>query len=155
MPSQSSFMTNVVPLVAQALGVQKLDGGTISESDLIEVITQSGLAAVVEISTILGLVSFALSSKVATDNAGATFTTNAGLLINKTIAGPTPVLLPTPSLSRIIFIHDMKGDAGTNNITLDAGSGKLINGLRTLVMNANYGSTMLVGGSATQWCTLF
>ncbi len=94
-------------------------------------------------------------SRVVSANANSALASiDTGLLINKTIAGATSVALSAPFLSRMVFIKDMKGDAGTNNITLDAGSGKLINGQQTLVMNANFGTTMLIGMSATQWGTL-
>lgn len=76
------------------------------------------------------------------------------LLINKTVASATPIDLPTPSMGRIIGVRDMAGNAETYNITLDAGTGKLINGLQTLVMAGNYGTTLLIGQSATSWGTL-
>lgn len=98
---------------------------------------------------------FIMSARVVLTNAAAVFAaTDVALLINKTVAGATPITLPTPALSRAILIKDMKGDAGTNNITLDAGTGKTINGLQTLVMDANYGTTMLIGMSDSQWGTL-
>lgn len=79
---------------------------------------------------------------------------DSALLINKTVGGATTVNLKTPALGLNVLIKDMKGDAGSNNITLDAGSGKLINGQQTLVMNANYSATLLIGMSATQWGTV-
>lgn len=98
-----------------------------------------------------------LPCRIVTADANSNFlSTDTGLLINKTIAGATSCVLPSPPITvgRMIFIKDMKGDAGTNNITLDAGSGNLINGQQTLVMDANYGTTMLIGMSSTQWGTL-
>lgn len=125
---------------------------------------QAGVSVQINVAQILGLItsfSFgALPFRVVTSNADSNFlATDTVLLINKTVGGATSVVLPaSPLLSatytRVIVIKDMKGDAGTNNITLDAGSGSLINGQQTLVMDANYGTTMLIGMSATQWGTL-
>lgn len=125
---------------------------------------QAGVSVQINVAQILGLItsfSFgALPFRVVTSDANSNFlATDTVLLINKTVAGPTSVLLPASPLltavyTRLIVVKDMKGDAGTNNITLDAGSGHLINGQQTLVMNANYGTTMLIGMSSTQWGTL-
>lgn len=94
-------------------------------------------------------------SRMVPTNATANFLpTDTVLFINKTIAGPTTVLLPTPALGKLVAVQDMKGDAGANNITLDAGAGNLINGqaaAQTLVMNVNKEITTLIGQSDTQW----
>lgn len=98
---------------------------------------------------------FLLASRVAINDSQTTITaTDVALLINKTVGSATAITLPTPTLGRVLIIKDMKGDSGTNAITLDAGAAKFINGLQTLVMNANYAATMVIGESATQWGTL-
>jgi len=94
-------------------------------------------------------------SRVITAAGAVTMTSGDGaLMINKTVGAATTVNLSAPTLGARVVIKDMKGDAGTNNITLDAGSGKVINGLQTLVMNANYGATYLIGMSSTAWGTI-
>lgn len=85
--------------------------------------------------------------------------TDMALLINLATPQPITVELPssplvTPSGGRVVIVKDMAGNAGTNAITLDAGAGHLINGQQTLIMNANYETTMLIGMSTTQWGTL-
>jgi hypothetical protein len=122
---------------------------------------QAGVSVQGTTGQILGLLPFpaigftSIPCRVVTANAQSNFLgTDTGLLINKTIAGATTCNLPTPALSKMILVKDMKGDAGTNNITLSAGGGNLINGQNTLVMNANYGTMMLIGMSSSQWGTL-
>lgn len=122
---------------------------------------QAGVSVQISVAQILANLPFppfaftTLPCRVVTADAFSGFLpTDTGLLINKTVAGPTTCMLPTPMLSKLVMIKDMKGDAGTNSITLDAGSGNLINGQQTLVMNANYETTMLIGMSSTQWGTL-
>lgn len=64
----------------------------------------------------------------------------------KVILPPTD-LIATQNLQ--IIVADASGDAGTNNVTVEAGNGVVstthekINGANTLVVNAAYGSTEL------------
>lgn len=76
------------------------------------------------------------------------------LLVNLTVPAPITIPLPVPQVGRVLIFKDMPGNWGTNAATFDAGVGKLINGQRTLVANANYETVMLIGMSATQWGTL-
>ncbi len=156
MPSQAPSLM-VVARLPQAPGAVVLSLSDLTANDLIAIINAGALNAVVELSVLQSYLfgPFNLPSRDVLTNATAVFAaTDVMLLIDKTVAGATPITLPTPALNRVIGIKDKKGDAGSNNITLDAGTGKLINGQQTLVMNANYGTTLLLGMSDTVWGTL-
>lgn len=60
--------------------------------------------------------------------------------INKTVAGASALPLPTTSIptSRGLVIYDAKGDAGTNNITVQGG-GNNIDGAANYVISRNFG----------------
>lgn len=145
--------------VAKQPGAVNLELSELSLDDIIPIINASPLGA----QTTLRILQQLIGGGAATALVSRTIVNNSQLpmlpddvmlLINKTIAGATSVLLKTPAEGLLCGVKDMKGDAGTNNITLDAGAGKLINGQQTLVMNANYGTTLLIGMSPTQWGTL-
>lgn len=147
-------MTNVIQ-ITQLPSVSSLNGFEALEA------VQAGTSVQITIAQIIALISpfsgaaTSIPSRVVLTDATSNFgITDVALMINKTVPGATTVLLGTPSLGKLAIVKDMKGDSGTNAITIDAGSGNLINGLQTLVMNANYATTMLIGESATQWGTL-
>lgn len=74
---------------------------------------------------------------------GATYNsiaTDTRILINKTIGSATSVvLLASASYSAPVLVKDLKGDAGTNPITVTFSSGQLIDGLSNVVINNPFG----------------
>lgn len=90
---------------------------------------------------------------VMTDAGNYTIVNEAVLIVNKTVGAATTVTLPpvayTPA-GRTIEIKDGKGDAATNNITVDANASETIDGSTTSVIALNYGSLTVVC-NGTQW----
>ena len=153
MPAQPSLLR--IPVVP---GAVNLSADQLTLGDILRVDNGGPLAAQTTLEALaafLGIVPFFLATRVVTQDSEAVITaTDVALMIKKTIGSATSLSLPTPSLGYVLIFKDMKGDSESNPITLDAGAGKLINGLQTLVMNANYATTILIGASATQWGTL-
>jgi hypothetical protein len=81
-----------------------------------------------------------------------TITNESGLIINKASGQATTVTLPPIStISPVaIWIVDGKGDAATNNITVDGRGSDTINGAATYVINANYEAILFVS-NGTSW----
>jgi len=80
-----------------------------------------------------------------------TMTDEVTLNVNKTVGGATTVTLPAnPDNGREVKIKDAKGDAATNNITIQGASAATIDGGATLVISANYGSVVL-SFNGTEW----
>jgi len=72
-----------------------------------------------------------------------TFTRCNTVIIKKTVGEETTVFLPEfPVIGQEYTVVDGKGDALTNNITVD-GNGYLINGMTTWPLNSNYGYVVL------------
>lgn len=69
--------------------------------------------------------------------------------VNKTVGAATVVNLPVVFGGDIYIIHDGKGDAATNNITITPNAGN-INGAATLVLTTNYATAMIIY-NGTQW----
>lgn len=156
MPAQPRLLPQMTP-GARAPGAINLTPETLSGDDILRLTTVGAVSAQTTLTQLqlFFIAPFYMPARVVTTIAESEVEdTDVVLLINKTIASATSLVLPTPVLSRVLVIKDMAGNSESNNITLDAGSGKLINGLQTLVMNANYGTTMLIGMSATKWGTL-
>lgn len=66
--------------------------------------------------------------------------TDTRILINKTVGSATSVvLLGSASYTFPVLVKDLKGDAGTNPITVTFSSGQTIDGLSQVVINNNYG----------------
>lgn len=66
------------------------------------------------------------------------------------IAGPSSVVLPVGPTGTVFIVKDISGAAATNNITVTATGGALIDGSSTALINTNYGSlTFIFNG--TQW----
>lgn len=69
------------------------------------------------------------------------------ILVDKTSGAATTITLP-PALGglarRLIIIIDAKGDAGTNNITVNVAGSGTINGLTSFVIRQNAGTAMFV-----------
>ncbi len=76
------------------------------------------------------------------------------LVVNKTVGSATTVYLPTTQLKNgtTFIIVDGKGDAATNNITINGGSYN-INGSTTFVINNPYESVTLVF-NGTSWSAI-
>ena len=69
--------------------------------------------------------------------------TDYTVVTNLSVAGPVTVNLPAGVAKQIFVIVDGKGDAGTNNVTIDADGTETINGAATYVINENFGGIML------------
>lgn len=85
--------------------------------------------------------------------AGAVTITTADYLVvvNKTVGAATTVNLPaSPTAGDTYIIKDGKGDAVTNNITIDPDGATTIDGGTTYILNENYGSITVVWNSS-EW----
>lgn len=72
------------------------------------------------------------------------------IIVNRATGAATTITLPSsPVVGKTYIIKDGKGDAATNNITVN-GNGKNIDGAASFVININYGSLSLVY-NGTQW----
>jgi parallel beta-helix repeat protein len=65
------------------------------------------------------------------------------IIINKSTGGDTHVILPVGVLGLEYVIKDGKGDANTNNITVNTSNGQLIDGAGFYVINTAYKSVRL------------
>ena len=72
------------------------------------------------------------------------------ILINKTVGASTTVTLPSsPVTGQLIVVKDAKGDAFTNNITVNPSAGT-IDGLSSFILTQNYQAlTFIYNG--TEW----
>jgi len=89
--------------------------------------------------------------RVLTSGASDTLlSTDFMLVVNKTIGGATTIYLPAvPSANFLAVVKDGKGDAASNNITID-GNGNNMDGAATVVMNLNY-QALNFAWNGTQW----
>jgi len=80
--------------------------------------------------------------------------TDTRLLVNKTLGSATSIIFPTASsmiYTQPVLIKDLKGDTGTNPITISFSGGELCDGLATITINNPYGWTTInpvPGGTA-------
>lgn len=66
--------------------------------------------------------------------------TDLRILVNKTVGAPTSVVLASSQSYQFpVLVKDLKGDAGTNPITVTFSGGQLIDGLSEVVINNPYG----------------
>lgn len=80
----------------------------------------------------------------------AALATDCLIVINKSVAAATTVnLSSTLQTGRVVIVKDGKGDASSNNITIQ-GNGKNIDGSSSLVISSNYGVSRLVY-NGSQW----
>lgn len=80
-------------------------------------------------------------------------TTDCVIVTNLSVAGPVTVNLPSGTTGRIFMVVDGKGDAATNNVTIDASGAETINGAATYVISDNRGGVVL-GWNGTGWTVL-
>lgn len=79
--------------------------------------------------------------------------TDGVIISNKSVAGAGTInLSSTLQTGRVVIIKDGKGDANTNNITVQ-GNGKNIDGAASKVINTAYGVLRLIY-NGTEWNTL-
>lgn len=76
--------------------------------------------------------------------------TDYAIVCNLSSPGAVTVNLPAGATGRIFAIVDGRGDAGTNNITIDGNGAETINGAATHVIDENYGG-VIVAWNGTQW----
>jgi hypothetical protein len=78
---------------------------------------------------------------------GATATVNANsatVRVNKTVGGAITITLPLAASKTVpVLIADWKGDAGTNNITINPNGTEKIQGLSSWIIGADNGSIFL------------
>lgn len=86
-----------------------------------------------------------------TDSPYTVLATDYALHVDTT-GGPVTIDLAAIAgqANRVLLIKDSGGDAAANNITIDASGAETIDGLTTLVLNVDYESVQLQGGSA-EW----
>lgn len=89
---------------------------------------------------------------------GATYaalTTDVLIVINKTVGSPTTVVLPlSTTKSGLYYIKDGKGDAATNNITIDASGGELFDGQSSIPITSPYGVATVAPNPSGGWLVL-
>lgn len=81
--------------------------------------------------------------RVATATPISVVNSDCVVVSNLTVPGAVAVNLPAGVTNRIYVIVDGKGDAATNNITIDANAAETINGSLTYVISANRGAVAL------------
>lgn len=113
---------------------------------------QAGTTKQVALSTISAFINPTVPSTTVTITSGATtispFAVPVGVgtvLVDKAIGAATGLLfgLSANYAGSSIFVKDIKGDAATNNITLEFSGGEMAEGLSTVVINANYGQVRI------------
>jgi len=73
-----------------------------------------------------------------------------GVFLNKTIGAPTTVTLPlAPPAGHLVIVKDKKGDAQTNNVTVDTLVG-VIDGFANVLLTQNYQSYIFMF-DGTDW----
>lgn len=88
--------------------------------------------------------------RVFTGSGNTTVLNEQVLVINKASGAATTVSLPAGKLGRRILIKDGKGDAGSNNITIDGSGAETIDGSATITIATNYGWSE-IEWNGTEW----
>lgn len=79
-------------------------------------------------------------------------TTDCVVVTDLTVAGAVTVNLPAGATKQVFVVVDGKGDAGTNNITINRSGGDTIAGSTSLVLNTNREGVVLVyNATDTDW----
>lgn len=159
MAAQPTLLARTWPTRPAVPGAINLTAAQLTLLDIFSIATAGATSAQTTLQQLqaflFGVGPFAFPARVVTTAADAVFAaTDVLLLVNLAAPAPLAIALPTPSLGRVIGIKDMAGNFGTDAVTLDAGTGKLINGQQTLVSDANFATTLLIGMSSTAWGTL-
>lgn len=68
-----------------------------------------------------------------------------------TTSNPVTINLPSSASGYELTILDVYGNAGTNNITINASSGNTINGASSFVINSDYGGVKLTSTVSSAW----
>lgn len=77
-------------------------------------------------------------------------TSDCTIVTDLTVPGPVLVNLPAGVTKQVFIIVDGKGDAATNNITIDANGAQTINGSTTLVLDRN-NQAVILQFDGTEW----
>lgn len=80
-------------------------------------------------------------------------TTDYMLVTDLTAPGAVAVNLPAAVLGQAFIIKDGKGDAATNNITVNRNGSDTIDGATSVVLSGAYASVMLICTAAGKWNT--
>ena len=91
--------------------------------------------------------------RVPTSSPVTVLSTDAAILSNLSSAGPVTFNLPTGITNQYYIIGDAKGDAATNNITINTSSSQTIDGASSYTINWNWGAVGLLF-NGTQWSIL-
>jgi hypothetical protein len=77
------------------------------------------------------------------------------ILVNRTTSASTTIVLPNTGnvAGKQIKVKDAKGDAATNNITVNVNGGGNIDGSTSYVINTNYGKSTFIW-NGIQWFTI-
>jgi hypothetical protein len=95
------------------------------------------------------------SKRVAAFSPVSVLSTDNIILINMTFPNTTEIYLEVaPTDGKIITIKDIKGDAGINNININATGGYKIDGADAVSIISNYGKISLIFDSTTGWIIL-
>lgn len=79
-------------------------------------------------------------------------TTDCAVFINLGVAGAVTVNLPAGVAKQVFYVVDAKGDAATNNITINPNGADTISGAASLVLNKNYQGVVLIYNSGNWQC---
>lgn len=90
--------------------------------------------------------------KATTSPVTVSASTDCSIVTDLSVAGAVTVNLPAGANKQLFIIADGKGDAGTNNITINRSGSDTIMGATSLVLNANREFVFLIFNSAdTDW----
>lgn len=96
-----------------------------------------------------GTVNQKIGIRVATTSpVSVSSTTDCVIVSNLAVAGAVTVNLPAAVDGQVFMVIDGKGDATTNNITVDGNASETINGSTTYVINKSNSAVVLVAKSA-------
>lgn len=80
-------------------------------------------------------------------------TSDFTIVVDLAVAGPSVVNLPAGVTKQVFVVLDGKGDAATNNITINGNGGQLINGAASYVLNKNE-ACVILQFDGTEWRVL-
>lgn len=139
----------------QMTDLPSFTGSTFDGTELFEVVAPGSAALGVNYSITSTLLASLLNKFISNTptiiTSGATIgspyavlSTDTRVLFNKAVGAASYALLATSSTYPVsILFKDLKGDAATNNITIEFSGGELCDGQPTVVINTNYGFVSL------------